>query len=114
MTRASLLFGAVMLAACETRAPGTDSTAILPVNTVGPVVVNAAMDSVRRADSIRIADSLARATKAAAARPVTKAPTRTPATSSPTSDSARGHPNIGRDSVIRRPRPMPVDTTHRP
>lgn len=112
MIRATSLLALALLAACETRPPGADSAVAL--DTINPVVVNAAADSARHADSIRVADSLARArgTTKSVSRPATASPTLP--TGSKTGDSARGHPNIGRDSVIRRPRQMPVDTIPRP
>ena len=111
--RRALIGFAVMLAACEARTPAADSTAAAPVDTARPVVVTAAADSARRADSIRAADSLARAaTKSAATRSPTGAVTSPPRTKG---DSVKLNPNIGRDSVIRRPRPFPTaDTTKRP
>ena len=109
--RGALIGFAMMLTACEARTPAADSTAAAPVDTAQPVVVTAAADSARRADSIRVADSLARAA-------TKSSPTRAPAGATPpprTGDSVKLNPNIGRDSVIRRPRPFPnADTTKRP
>lgn len=85
-----------------------DSSVALPVDTLKPLYTRAQEDSIRDADSARVADSVAAAT-AAAKTPATPArtstttktaPTRT--TPSPTKADSLS-PNIGRDSVIRRP-----------
>jgi hypothetical protein len=112
MMRRAIVGFTIMLAACEARTPAADSTAAA-VDTAQPVVVNATSDSARRADSIRVADSLTRsATKAAPTPPRTGTTTPAPRTKG---DSVKLNPNIGRDSVIRRPRPFPTaDTTKRP
>ena len=111
--RRALIGIAVMLTACEARTPAADSTAAAPVDTAQPVVVTAAADSAHRADSIRVADSLARAATRAAPTPSrTGTVTSLPRTKG---DSVKLNPNIGRDSVTRRPRPFPnADTTKRP
>jgi hypothetical protein len=112
MKRTGLLGLIVTLAACEARTPAADSAAAAAVDTAQPVVVNAVADSLRRADSVRVADSLAGATKAS---PQTATPTKSTPVSRPKGDSLKLNPNIGHDSVIRRPRPFPnVDTTKRP
>jgi hypothetical protein len=110
--RRALIGFAVILSACEARTPAADSTAAAPVDTAQPVVVTAAADSARRADSIRVADSLAGAATKSAPTPAPAGTTTPPRTRG---DSVKLNPNIGRDSVIRRPRPFPnVDTTKRP
>ena len=106
-----LLGTAVLLVACETRAPSADSLAAAATDTADPVVVTAT-DSARRADSIRAADTIAAvpattATKTTTSRPPAatsqKAPPTTQKTATPPADS-----HIGRDSVIRRPGRMPI------
>jgi hypothetical protein len=113
MNRGAFIGLAAMLAACEARTPAADSTAAAGVDTAQPVVVNAAADSARLADSMRVTDSVARAATKAAPAPA-RTGTTTPATRAK-ADSVKLNPNIGRDSVIRRPRPFPAaDTTKRP
>lgn len=105
-----LLVAAV--AACYSPKPDADSTAMLPP----PDTVKAStMDSQLLADSVRRSDSLAAvaaATKAKSTSTATKTETTT-SKRTPT-DISKENPNIGRDSVIRRPRRLPVDSPRSP
>ena len=99
--------------ACAAPKPDADSTATLaaPDTVKAAPVSNIAADSVRRADSVAAAAAAASATKTKSASTKTGVPTKSTTTKTTASDTTKGNPNIGRDSVIRRPpRRLPADT----
>ena len=94
--RAALLIPLVLLAACGERQPASDSTDALPIDTMKPVVVDSASIDSTAAPAPSSGTSAKATTKTA------------PTTTTTKRDSLS--PNIGRDSVIRRPRRIPADT----
>jgi len=108
MRHAVAFIAVVALVACAGDQRRADSVAAAArADSLAAIAAQATADSARRADSARMADSVA-AAAAAAATTSTKA-TRSPVTTRPATkaDSVKLSPNIGRDSVIRRPRRIP-------
>ena len=110
LAAASLLLAVV--AGCNPRSPAADTSAVVALDTATPVVVNAAADTLPRADSVRGTGGGNTAGRGSAPIPPAR---KSPADTAVADSATTRLPPLGRDSVIRRrPGQLPVDTSKRP
>lgn len=109
MRAALVVLALVVVAACAGDQGRADSLAAAARADSAAAAQRVAADSARRADSVRAADSVANAAAATPSMPVRRLPPQT-LPRPRAADSVKLSPNIGRDSVTRRPRRIPADT----